>query len=96
MINADMNSFLESINYGEEVDILYKNSKYLIGGYYDEDKSAHLYVLRYEENGKDVHEIIYETSSQNKIKDCADKFLKEKIWEGKGFWDVEREMEWID
>ena len=26
MINADMNSFLESINYGEEVDILYKNA----------------------------------------------------------------------
>ena len=96
MINTDMNQFLDCLNYGEEIDILYKGDKYFIEGYYSDDKVAHFIVYKYSEDGNDVHEMIYETTSDNKIKDCADNFLEAKIWDGKSFWEVESEMEWID
>ena len=40
--------------------------------------------------------MIYEVESTNSVKECADKFLEAKIWDGKSFWEVESEMEWVD
>ena len=96
MINTDMNQFIDYLNYGEEIDILYKGDKYLIEGYCNEDNNFHLFVYKYENGGNEADEMIYEIDSNISIKDCADKFLEAKIWNGKSFWEVEKEMEWID
>lgn len=96
MINTDMNQFMDCLSYGGEIDILYKGSKYLIEGYCTEDKIYHLFVYKYEENGKTEDEMIYEIESTNSVKECADQFLEAKIWDGKCFWEVEKEMEWVD
>ena len=60
MINTDMNQFIDCLSYGEEIDILYKGNKYLIEGYCTEDKISHLFVYKYEEDGKEADEMIYE------------------------------------
>lgn len=96
MINTDINQFMDCLSYGEEIDILYEGKKYLIEGYVTEDKVAHLFVYKYEENGKSADEMIYEVESPNSVKECADKFLEAKIWDGKSFCEVEKEMEWVD
>ena len=79
MINTDMNQFMDYLNYGGEIDILYRGSKYLVEGYRNEDKLFHLFVYKYEENGKEADEMIYEVESSNSVKECADNLINIKF-----------------
>ena len=40
--------------------------------------------------------IVWETVFPEGVGFPAEEFLKAKIWDGKSFWEVEEEIEWVD
>lgn len=89
MKNGNVREFVDHIHYGDELWFLYDGKKYFLEGW-SEDGRLDLYL--YEMAG-DWKEYVWEgTASHYPV----DAFLEAKIWNGKSFWDVEQDMEWVD
>ena len=91
MINGDVNEFLDHIYYGDEVVFLYKKKKYFLQGFTIEG----IYTLlldRWEPATDDYIWVGKGTDDAYPV----DVFVNAPIWNGKTFWEVEREFEWID
>lgn len=87
--NGDVREFVDHIHYGDELWFLYDGKKYFLEGW-SEDGRLDLYL--YEMAG-DWKEYVWKgTASHYPV----DAFLEAKIWNGKSFWDVEQDMEWVD
>jgi hypothetical protein len=96
VINGDINKFVECLFLGEELDIVFEGKTYLMEGGYDENKVAEMFVEEYDNNNHENDHVIFETTSTKDLKECVEKFLEAPIWNGKKFWDAEKDMEWID
>ncbi len=90
MINGDVNEFVSGLYYGNERFFLYNNEKYFIQGYYKNDKYfLELYII---ESSKDFQ---WKTFAEDRYIP-VDSFLSAKIFNGKSFWEVEQDIEWVD
>lgn len=89
MIDGNVNEFVDHIYYGDELWFLYHGKKYFLEGW---PKQGKLCLCLYEmmEDGKEY------TWKGSSTRYPVEEFLKAKIWNGKSFWDVEQEMQWID
>lgn len=90
MINGNVNEFISGLYYGDERVFLYKNEKFFIQGL-KEERVYSLYLDRWEPPSDDY---IWRASSAKDYP--VDQFLEAKIFDGKSFWNVENEIEWID
>lgn len=89
MINGNIHEFMDHIYYGDELWFLYRGTKYFLEDW-PGDKCLKLYLFEMIEGGKD-----YCWKGDMKHFPAED-FLKAKIWDGKSFWEVEQEIEWVD
>lgn len=110
MINANLEQFLD-YGWFSEATLYYKGYTYWCEANWDESRSKkfHFFVYRYRsviydkiytkrlvENGDVVDystpiDIYVETEQEAK-----DYFLSAKIFDGKSFWEVEKELAWYD
>ena len=90
MINGDVNEFVDHIKYGDELIFKYEGKTYFLEGLF-ENEIFTLYLDRWNPPADDY---IWLASSKERYP--ADEFLKAKIWDGKSFWEVENQIEWID
>lgn len=88
MINGNVNDFLDGIHWGEEVWLKYKGIVHFVQGW-NEDGKFHLEHSIY--GNDDVWEVI---DRDNDV--CVKAFLDAPLFDGKKFFDVEREIEWVD
>jgi len=82
--------FFEKLYGGEEIIFVVQKSKYFIQGYY-KDGLYHMNFQKWEP----VQQLLWETSKSN-MADCAEEFLESPVIDGKTFWEVENEIEWVD
>ena len=91
MINGNVNEFLEGLYYGEERFFLYNSNKYFLQGYYVDGKPMlEIYVI---ENPKvDFEWHIVSDNNEYPVEE----FENAKIFGDKSFWEIEKEIEWVD
>lgn len=97
MIDGDVKEFVDNLYYGTEMYFLFRGKKYFVQGWY-EDGIHHL-TLEIEEpyDSKDPLCQGYVWSHESKERgECAQAFLNAPIWDGKKFYEVEKEMTWTD
>ena len=91
MINGNAHAFVEGLHYGDERFFLYNGMKYFIQGYYENDKPMLvLYILDPADN-----DFKWQVVSDNDDYPVSE-FENAKIWNGKSFWEVEKDMTWVD
>ncbi len=92
MKNEEIIEFIDGLNYGKEMFLTFKETKYFIQGWWEQDQ-AHL-VFDYAEPS-DNPNCLWMCSSKQ-MSDCAEAFLEAKLWAGKAFSEVESEIVWTD
>jgi len=90
MINGSFSEFKNILCYGGELLFEYKGSDYFIQGWSSEglctmvlDNLTHPSTNGY----------VWECSC-NKMRECAEKFLKDPIWDGKSFSEIQKDTIW--
>ena len=91
MINGSAKEFIEGLHYGDERFFLYNRKKYFIPGYCENEKP--MLVLYVIENPNDDFEW---RSVSDDDKYPVEDFENAKIFDGKSFWEVEKDIEWVD
>lgn len=91
MINGNANEFIEGLHYGDERFFLHNGKKYFIQGYFENDKPMlELYVL--EPTDSDFKWCIFSNNKNYPVSE----FEEAKIFDGKSFWEIEKDIEWVD
>ena len=100
MINGNTNDFVDNLYYGTEMYFIYNKRKYFIQGWVND--ALHYLVLdydyeaeRYDHQDPKCNQPIWEYSSED-AKECVKAFLEAPLWDGKTFFDVEKEIIWSD
>ena len=91
MINGNSREFIDGLYYGDERFFLYDGKKYFIQGYY-EDKNPMLEVYILEPANSSFRWKALSNDNSYPVTE----FETAKIFNGKTFWEVEKEIEWID
>lgn len=92
MINGSVSEFVDHIHYGDELVFLFRNQKFFLQGFLEEDGRYALYLDRW-----DPPSNTYIWTGRGDTHGYpVDDFLAAAIWDGKSFWDVEAEIEWVD
>ena len=109
MINGDTERFLDTGWWNMDSTIYYNEHIYFFDGAFDEKHNMHVYIRRwkainvdnknyqdvFDKNGHyiDYQEIRLDASSEDALRE---ELLKAPIWDGKTFWQVEKELAWLD
>ena len=91
MINGNVNEFIEGLYWGDERIFLYNGQKFFIQGYL-KDEALTLFLDRWIPPADDY--IWNKAGDRNNYP--VEDFLNAKIFDGKSFWEVEQEIEWVD
>ena len=91
MINGNAQEFIDGLYYGDERFFLYNGNKYFIQGYLEnKTPMLELYVL-------EPSDSCFEWRAYSKDKNYpVSEFVSAKIFNGKSFWEVEKDIEWVD
>ena len=91
MINGDPKEFIDGLYYGDERFFYYDSYKYFIQGYYTGNKPMlELYVLEPADNSFEWR-AVSDGDSYPVLE-----FENAPIFNGKTFWQVEQDIEWVD
>ena len=93
MINGNAQEFIDGLHYGDERFFLYDGKKYFIQGYWPNDNEKPLLELYVLEPYDDPFE--WHAYSEDKNYPVSE-FVNAKIFNGKSFWEVEKDIEWVD
>ena len=92
MINGDPKAFIEGLHYGDEHYFVYDGRKYFIQGYSTEDRKLALEIFGLDPDNFDY---LWTVVSDNENYPVAE-FESAPIFNGKTFWEAEKEIEWVD
>lgn len=91
MINGSSSEFIDMIYTCQDIVFVYNNVKYWFQGYMNGDH-VHMEVFQ-TEPAKD--EYVWEYNGKS-LSEGQNEFQKAKIFNGKTFWQVEKDIEWVD
>ncbi|AOZ95331.1 hypothetical protein [Butyrivibrio hungatei] len=91
MINGNTDDFVSKLWDGEEVIYIYNGKKYFSQGYNLDDGRYRFELQLWEPQG----EMLWKVEGLNR-QESLEAFLKEPLFDGKTFWEVEKEIEWVD
>ena len=91
MINGNVNEFIDGLYYGDERIFMYKGQKFFVQGFSENGYST-IYLARWEPPCDDY---IWVGKHPYGAYD-VEAFLAAPIWDGRTFWEAEKEMEWVD
>ena len=92
MIGGNPNDFLDRIYSCQDTVYVYKGIKYWFQGYMPADGVVHMEIFQYQPPcERNVQS--YDGSS---LDECQDAFIHAPIFDGKTFWEVEKDIEWVD
>lgn len=95
MIDGKTSEFIEKITFQEEA-VLYNGKKYFFHGLiYNPDKKLYSFEIHLWDSCDNYVETTYVCTAESQT-ECMEKLLSEPIIEGKAFWDIEKDMTWIE
>lgn len=99
MKGGNINHFLEQLGY-VEVAVEYKGHKYFFNGInYDPDTQTYsFYVAEWpwdNDSSEPFIRMVFETTSKVRS-ECLDRFFGAPLIDGKTFWELEKDMTWIE
>ena len=92
MIGGNPNEFLETIYNGTDIYFIFDKKKYFGQGYNTDNGFWHYEIF---EVNTQSDMTLWECTKAT-IDECFNLFLASKIFDGKSFWEVEQEIEWVD
>ena len=92
MINGNPQEFVDTLYLGEEILFEYRHQRLFAQGY---NLSKNEAVFRIDRWIPEPLETVYECYNTS-VSKCVERFLEEKFFEGRTFWEVEKEIEWCD
>ncbi len=91
MQGGNLNDFIDGLYYGYEMIFEYDNTKYFIQGW-SKDNQSYMFL---DVPTEDSNNYIWKHEAKT-MKECAEAFLSEKLWNGKTFYDIESDVLWSD
>lgn len=92
MQNGSVNDFVNHLNYGVELFFIFNGFHYLVEGWYEEDIGKnHLMLCILGDSPSSGY--VWEDYS-DAMSSCSEKFLEAKIFFGKSFWEIEKDIFW--
>ena len=92
MIGGNPNDFLDRIYSCQDTIYIYKGIKFWFQGYMPDSNTVRMEVIQYQPaDNKDIWS--YDATT---IEQCKQAFIDAPIFDGKTFWDVEQDIEWVD
>lgn len=91
MINGDVKKFVDNLYYGTENVFVFGRFKYMIQGWWEDGK--YTLFMQLWEPAMSGYDWEHTASNPN---ECVEAFMSAPIFDGKTFWEVEREIEWVD
>ena len=92
MINGKAGEFVDRIYTCQDTVFIYNGIKYWFQGYMPDANSVHMEIFQTDPDA-DGYVWVYDGRS---ISEGQLAFQKAPIFNGKTFWDVESEIEWVD
>ena len=92
MIDGNPQEFVDTLYLGEEVLFEYRHQRLFAQGYNLCDDKA---VFRIDRWTPEPLETVYEYLDTS-VSKCVERFLEEKFFDGRSFWEVEKEITWCD
>jgi len=94
MKGGNVNEFIDNMSYGDELVFVYCGRKLFLQGWHKD--GVHEMMLDQWEPFVEPWQGYLWKHSADSMKKCVDAFLEAPIFDGKRFWDVEAEIEWVD
>ncbi|MDO4459315.1 MAG: hypothetical protein Q4C42_04390 [Clostridia bacterium] len=91
MINGNINEFMDKLWDGEELIYVYNGKKYFSQGY-STDKNIYVFELQMWE----PKEVLLWRICGKDNQESFEEFLKTPLFDGKTFWEIESNVEWVD
>ena len=89
--NGELRDFIDGLYYGYAMLFVYDEVKYFIQGW-TQDNKCYMFLDIPDKKQKD-YEWKYEAPT---MRACAEAFLSEKLWNGKTFYEIEKDVIWVD
>lgn len=91
MKNGNINEFIDKLWSGEELIYTYNGKKYFSQGYILDDGRYRFELQQWEPEGN----LLWKVEGLSN-QESLEKFLKEPLFDGKTFWEIEKDAEWVD
>lgn len=91
MINGNIDEFVDKLWSGEELIYIHNRKKYFSQGYLLEGGQYRFELQQWEPEGK----ILWYVEGLDHQK-SFDTFMEQPLFDGKTFWQVEQDIEWVD
>ena len=92
MIDGNVQEFVDTLSLGEEVIFEYRGQRLFAQGY---NLSRDRAVFRIDRWAPEPLETVYECHDTS-VSKCSERFLEEKFFDGRSFWEAEQEITWCD
>ena len=92
MKNGNINDFISTLYYGGELLFDYSGKEYFIQGWV-KDGNSRMVLDQLNPPGNEDYLWDYTFDT---MRECAEKFLNDPIWDGKSFLEIEKEVTWKD
>lgn len=90
MINGDITEFVDKLYYGEELLFEYDGKEYFLQGWTNPSEAIMVIDIQ---DGKPFKDYLWKCIKPS-IRECAKEFLNSKLWSGKTFMEIQREVTW--
>lgn len=95
MIDGNVNEFIDKLYY-EDHYVIYNGYKYFFNGCQTKkDIHGKIKTVTLEIYNLSMSKTFFSVTKQSAI-DCIEAFEEAPIWNGKTFWEVESNMQWVD
>ncbi len=95
MIDGNAKEFISKLSY-EDHYAVYNGKKYFFNGCQTaKGDDGRIIKVTLEIYDLDAGKTVFSTSKPS-AEECISEFENAKMWDGKSFWDVEQEMQWVD
>ena len=91
MINGNTDEFVDKLWGGEELVFTYNGKKYFSQGYVKDNGKYYFEVQLWEPQSA----VLWSVSGLSN-QESLESFLNEPLFDGKKFWDIEKEIEWVE
>lgn len=95
MIDGNVNDFVDKLSY-EDHYVIYNGEKFFFNGcQVTKDAQGNIIKVVLEIYNLTNDSTVF-TTTQMSVSDCISDFENAKIWNGKAFWEVEKDMTCVD
>ncbi len=95
MINGLANNFIDCLSYEDNYAVFRENKFFFNGCQTMKDSNGKAIGVRLEVYNLTKKVTVFSITLKS-VSDCIIAFQEAKIWDGKTFWEVEQEIEWLD